>query len=146
MPSFAALEARRRTRDRRRMALGASTLAITAVVAGALVVPALNGGGGDQLTPARPAADSFRTVFGVQYTSGSPSEGRSDGVDSALARCLELPGAHDEVGIKLSDPPLWVVTVEGTHEETAAVRDCLADLDSAEVQTISTDEAESSKD
>lgn len=140
IPPFEAIESRKRTRDRRRMAVGAGALSVVALAAAGVVVPALSDGG-DRLTPGGPPEAVSITRFAVQYADGSAVEGRSDGADAALARCLELPGARDRAGVKLSDPIIWVVTVEGTQAQTDAVRDCLASLDEATVQAVPTSPA-----
>lgn len=138
LPPFTAIEGRRRARDRRRMAVGAGALSVAAVAAGALVVPGLLGGG-DRLTTGQPAEPVALTRFTVRYASVSPSEGRTGAVDAALGRCLALPGARDEVGLAYSDPPVWAVTVEGTAAQAADVRDCLAGLPDAKVETVPDD-------
>lgn len=135
VPPFEAIESRKRSRDRRRMAAGAAALSVVSVAAAGVAVPSLSGGG-DRLTPGGPLEDVSITRFAVQYADGSAVEGRSDGADAALARCLELPGARDTAGAKLSDPIVWVVTVEGTDAQTSAVRDCLTRLDDAKIETI----------
>jgi hypothetical protein len=135
VPPFEAIEARKRGRDRRRMAVGTGALSVVALAGAGMVVPALDGGG-DRLTPGEPSQAAAVTRFAVQYATSSAAEGRSDGADAALARCLELPGARGTAGAKLSDPIVWVVTVDGTPEQTTAVRDCLAALPDAKVQTV----------
>lgn len=106
LPPFTAIEARSRGRDRRRMAVGNGAFTVVALAGAVLVVPALSGGG-DRLTPGGPAEAVARTVLAVRYSEGTAVEGRSDGADAALVRCLELPGAPDVAGAKLSDPMMW---------------------------------------
>lgn len=141
VPPFSAIEGRKRARDRRRMAVGAGALSVAALAGAGLLIPSLTGGG-DRLTPGGPSEATAVTRFAVQYATSSPAEGRSDGADAALTRCLGLPGARGTAGAKLSDPIVWVVTVDGTPAQTTAVRDCLAALPDAKVQTVPSAETE----
>lgn len=138
VPPFEAIETRKRARDRWRMAVGTGALSVAALAGAGLVVPALNGGG-DRLTPGGPSEVTAVTRFAVQYATSNPVEGRSDGADAALVRCLQLPGATGQAGAKLSDPIVWVVTVDGTPQQSTAVRDCLAALPDAKVETLPDD-------
>jgi DNA-directed RNA polymerase specialized sigma24 family protein len=130
VPPFEAIEARKRGRDRRRMAVGTGALSVVALAGAGLVVPALNGGG-DRLTPSDPPQAVAVTRFAVTYTPTA-----ADVTDPSLGRCLKLPGAQDHAVIEQSDPTTWLVTVDGTPEQTTAVRDCLAALPDAKVETV----------
>lgn len=60
VPPFTAIEARKRGRDRRRIALAASALSVAALAGAGIVIPALSNGG-DRLTPGAVAGADART-------------------------------------------------------------------------------------
>jgi hypothetical protein len=132
LPPFSAIEARKRGRDRRRLAFGAGTLAVVAVAGVGIVVPALDRGG-DRLTPGQTASGLTRTAFEVRLAQG---ELRSTDGGPALARCAALPGAVGGVVPARSTPPSFVVSVEGTAEQIAGVKECLDALPAATVREV----------
>lgn len=148
VPAFAAIRARKRARDRRRIAAGGALLSVLTLVSAAVVVPSLRGdtdrltgpGGFADRRSTSPALRSTpaasRTTFQVLITGPRSGDPRRTVGDTELRRCLELPGASGDIAPQLSDPPSWQITVEGTADQAAAVHDCLAALKGAAVSEV----------
>lgn len=140
VPPFAAIETRKRRRDRRRMAVGAGVLSVVGVVGVVFAGPSLTGGG-DRLTGppvAGPAAtptvtvDDRTTRYGLSYVDpGAYDVGRDEPL---MKVCLALPGTS-EVSVEQSLPPGYFVLLTGTEQAKAFER-CAADLDNVTVRNL----------
>ena len=140
VPPFAAIETRKRGRDRRRMAVGAGVLSVVGVVGVVFAGPSLTGGG-DRLTGppvAGPAAtptvtvDDRTTRYGLSYVDPAAYDVGRD--EPLMAICLALPGTS-EVSVEESLPPGYFVLLTGT-EQAAAFERCAADLDNVDVRNL----------
>ncbi len=140
VPPFAAIEARKRGRDRRRMAVGAGALSIVGVLGVVFAGPSLTGGG-DRLTGppvAGPAATPTATVddrvtrYGLSYVDLGAYDVARD--EPLMKACLALPGTS-EVSVSESLPPGYSVLLTGT-ERAAAFEQCAADLDNVAVRNL----------
>lgn len=69
LPPFSAIEARKRSRDRRRTAVGASALSVVALAGVSFVVPVLTGNG-DRLTPGVASAGTQADALARQCAAG----------------------------------------------------------------------------
>lgn len=140
VPPFAAIETRKRGRDRRRMAVAARALSVVGVIGVVFAGPLLTGGG-DRLTgpPATgPTGTPTATVangttrYGLSY--GDPGAYDAGRDEPLIEACLALPGTS-EVGVDQSLPPGYSVLLTGT-ERAAAFQRCAADLDNVTVRNL----------
>lgn len=137
-PPFAAVAARKRSRERRNLALAGGLLSAAAVATAVLVPPLLTD---DTLvdpgTLAYGGARSVsRTTFQLEYEELGASERSPLAPDPALRQCLDLPGARDQGLPAPHAPSTWRLTAEGTPTQLHDVRSCLQALDSVTVSEV----------
>ena len=144
VPPFAAIETRKRARDRRRNSRAAvlSALSVVGVVGVVFAGPSLTGGGGDRVTGpqlAGPAAtptttvdDKATTRYGLSYVD--PGAYDADRDEPPVTACLALPGTS-EVGVEKSSPPGYSVLLTGS-ERAAVFERCAAALDNVAVRDL----------
>lgn len=129
VPPFAAIRARKRSRDRRRLATGGAALSAVAVAAAAVLAPSFPGGGPDRLPSyAGPADGTTTTTINVRVST------TKDGDQAAVEECVGGP-----VGVKLSSPPVYAAALTATPEQTQAAVECLRRLPN--VTSVETDKA-----
>lgn len=120
VPPFDARLRRRKTRDRRRLAIGAAALSAVAVATAAVLAPPI-GGRPDELPgytaspgPTPVAGDAGTASFTVHHLDRGVVD---PGTDGRLDACLALPGVRH--ASKATTPPVHGVTVDGTREAEA---------------------------
>ena len=143
VPPFAAIETRKRARDRRRNSRAAvlSALSVVGVLGVVFAGPSLTGGGGDRVTGppvAGPAATPTATVddqttrYGLSYVDpGAYDVGRDKPLMEA---CLALPGTSEVSEARLL-PPGYYVKVTGSERAKAFER-CAAALDNVAIRNL----------
>ena len=145
VPAFAALLARKRSRDRRRAVTGGAALSVSAVAV-AVTLGAGLGGGPDRLDSpggfAGPAATPTVGVSGISgpqrysitYTDAQEYLRTNNVQDALVQECMRLPGTSEQ-GIAYSDPPQYGVTVTGLQAVEAFTR-CIDAIDNVTLTSV----------
>jgi hypothetical protein len=126
-PPFEAIEARKRRRDRRRLAAAGAVVPAVVAVAVLAVVPQLDGGLSERLTPGAGVA-AQGTTFAVR-----PLSVQADAYEQALDQCLRLPGVD---GGPVADHRPAPYSLWAAGDPVEPLRDCVGGVEGVDVAMV----------
>lgn len=127
VPPFAAVRARKRSRDRRRLATGGAAVSVVAVGVLAVLAPSLAGGGADRL-PAYAGGTATTTISVTFADHRMPYPGDAD--VRAVQGCVGDLGRADHASEPvIGSGQVVTATVSASPERREAVIDCLRGLE-----------------